>query len=162
MLISLEANVQLPASVNLLINTIDGILNLSSLDMNAILSSIKLPEIPKNSLMAKLSGISLAIFIVLVLIVVILVIRKFNLSEKLKNVVNKVFTFIFWNFLIRYLQVAFINMNYSSLTSVLTTDSLFDKIMSANMLALLYLLVCVVIYTLYTNKHEYLCLTETK
>ena len=144
------------------LNTIDGILNLSSLDMNAILSTIKLPEIPKNSLMAKLSGISLAIFIVLVLIVVILVIRKFNLSEKLKNVVNKVFTFIFWNFLIRYLQVAFINMNYSSLTIVLTTDSLFDKIMSANILALLYLLVCVVIYTLYTSKHEYLCLTETK
>ena len=53
-------------------------------------------------------------------------------------------------------------MNYSSLTSVLTTDSLFDKIMSANILVLLYLLVCVVIYTLYTNKHEYLCLTETK
>jgi hypothetical protein len=113
-------------------------------------------------LIAKLSGISLAIFIILMLIVAILVIRKFKLSEKLKNVANKVFQFIFWNFLIRYIQVAFINMNYSSLTTVLTTDSLFDKIMSANILALLYLLVCLVIYILYNYKNEYLSLSETK
>ena len=83
-----------------------------------------------------ISGISLAILIILVLIAAVLVIQKFKLSEKLKGLVNKVFKFIFWNFLIRYMQVAFINMNYSSLTSVLTTDSLFDKIMSANILAL--------------------------
>jgi hypothetical protein len=143
-------------------NMIDGILNLSSLDMNMILSSIKLPEIQKDSLVAKLSGVSLAILIVLAFVVIILVIRKLKLSEKLKNFVNKVFKFVFWNFLIRYLQVSIINLNYASLTTILTTDNLLDKIMSANILALLYLLVCLVIYILCTRKHEYLCLNETK
>lgn len=141
---------------------IDGILNLSSLDMNTILSTAKLPTIQKNSLIAKLSGVSLAVFIILALVVVILGIRKFNLSEKLKNFVQKVFKFVFWNFLIRYLQVSFINLNYASLTTVLTTDSLLDKIMSSNILALLYLLGSFVAYILFTAKHEYLCLDETK
>ena len=162
MLVTLEANVKLPVSVTIVFNTLDGILNLSSLDMNAILSTIKLPTIAQNSLIAKLSGVSLAVFIVLALIVVILVIRKFKISGKLKNLVNKVLKFVFWNFLIRYLQVSFINFNYASLTSVLITDSLADKIMSANILALLYLLVCLISYILYTRKEEYLSLDETK
>jgi len=100
LLVTLEANVKLPASVNFVFNTLDGILNLSSLDMNAILSTVKLPTIAQNSLIAKLSGVSLAVFIVIAFIIVILVIRKFKLSEKLKNMVNKVSKFVFWNFLI--------------------------------------------------------------
>ena len=69
---------------------------------------------------------------------------------------------IFWNFLIRYLQVSFINLNYASLTSVLTTSNLFEKIMSANILAVLYSLACLVCYVLLTTPNEYLSLDETK
>ena len=130
--------------------------------MKSILAAIKLPAIQENSLLAKLSGVTLAIFVVLLIILVIFVVKKFNLSKKLKTVLEKVFKYIFWNFLIRYLQVAFINLNYASLTSVLTTDSLFDKIVSANILAVLYLMVCLVGYILYSRPHEYLCLESTR
>ena len=123
---------------------------------------MKLPAIQENSLLAKLSGVSLAILIILVLSVVILIVRKLNLSEKIRKFVNKVFRLIFWNFLIRYLQVSFINFNYASLTSVLTTESLFEKIMSANILTVLYSLVCLVCYILYTRPNEYLSLAETR
>lgn len=161
-LISLETKVQLPASVILISNTIDGIINLSSLDTKSIISSINIPAIKESSLLLKLSGISLAIFIVLILAVVIFVIRKFNLSGKLKNGVNKVFKFMFWNFLIRYFQVSFINLNYASLTSALTADNLADRIISANILGVLYFLVCLVAYILYTRPNEYLSLDGTK
>lgn len=161
-LISLETKVQLPASVILISNTIDGIINLSSLDTKSIISSINIPAIKESSLLLKLSGISLAIFIVLILAVVIFVIRKFNLSGKLKNGVNKVFKFMFWNFLIRYFQVSFINLNYASLTSALTVDNLADRIISANILGVLYFLVCLVAYILYTRPNEYLSLDGTK
>ena len=88
LLISLHTNVQLPASVTFIATTIDGIINLSSFDMKSILSSIKLPAIEENSLLAKLSGISLAILVVLVLAVMILILRKLKLSEKLKKFVK--------------------------------------------------------------------------
>ncbi len=104
----------------------------------------------------------MAIFIVLILAVVIFVIRKFNLSGKLKNGVNKVFKFMFWNFLIRYFQVSFINLNYASLKSVLTAENLADRIISANILGVLYFLVCLVAYILYTRPNEYLSLDGTK
>lgn len=148
--------------MNLISNTIDGIISLSSLDMKSILSAIKLPTIQENSLLAKLSGVSLAILIVLLLAVVILAMRKFNLSERIRKLVNSIFRLIFWNMLIRYLQVSFINLNYASLTSVLTRNNLFEKIMSANILAVLYAAVCFVCYILLTRPNEYLILEETR
>jgi hypothetical protein len=123
---------------------------------------MKLPTIPENSLILKLSGVSLAILIILVLAVAVLLIRKFNLSEKLKNFADKVIRFVFWNFLIRYFQVAFLNLNFASLTSVLVPESLQDLIISAIILAVLYCLVCLVGYMLITRPNEYLSLDKTK
>ena len=78
----------MPASVTLIINTIDDIVNLSRLNMKSILSVVKLPTIQEDSLLAKLSGVSLAIFVVLLILVVVLVVRKFKLSEKVRKFVN--------------------------------------------------------------------------
>jgi hypothetical protein len=148
--------------VTLVTKTVDGIINLSSLDIKSIIATMKLPTIQDNSLLAKLSGVSFAILIIFLLVLVIYVMRKFNLSEKMNKFVNKIIKYIFWNFLIRYSQVSFINFSYASLTSVLTTESLSEKIISAIILTLLYLLVCLIAYILYMKPYSYLCLETTK
>jgi hypothetical protein len=73
---------------------------------------------------------------------------KFNKIQKVKEVLKKVIDFFFWNFLIRYFQVSFINFNYAALVSIQNPDSLSDKIISSNILTLLYSLIAIICYIL--------------
>lgn len=112
--------------------------------------------------MQKLSGVSIAILVILLFVCAIFIIRRFNIGEKLKALAQKIVKMIFWNFLIRYFQVAFINLNFSFLTSVKTTDSLFEMIFSIIIVLAMYALVCFLCSYLLSRTQEYLCQEETK
>ena len=98
-----------------------------------------------------MGGIALIIVVFLLIIVVIVFLRKFNKIQKLKEFIKKVMEFFFWNFLIRYFQVAFINFNNAALTSIQNPESLSDKIVSSNILAILYSLVVMIGYILVSS-----------
>lgn len=70
--------------------------------------------------------------------------------------------FLFWNFLIRYFQVTFINFHNAGLTSIQQPANLSDKIVSANILAIQYLIVAIVCYILVSRNSFYLDLESTK
>jgi hypothetical protein len=109
----------LPASVDIIINAISGIINLSSLDKKQIAASIHLDAITESSVFKSLDGVALsAIGIILVLVTIglcILISRKIPIVHvfflKVKNT-------IFWNLLIRYFQASFIGFNFAALTVV--------------------------------------------
>jgi hypothetical protein len=93
----------LPASVEIIINAISGIINLSSLDKKQIAASIHLDEITESSVFQSLDGVALsAIGIILVLVTIGLCILISKKVPKIHVFFLKVKNTIFWNFLIRY------------------------------------------------------------
>lgn len=104
LLFGLKSRNQNPASLELLLNTIDGIVNLSSFNKQDILETLQLPTnlLANGSLLSNLGGIAIMFVFLLILIALVLIIRKMKTNQKVKSVVNKIKAVLFWNFLIRY------------------------------------------------------------
>jgi hypothetical protein len=109
-----ETNMQLPASATLLINTIDGILSLSSLDTKALKQKLHLDAV--GDVVDSLSGLSIIGIAGGVLILLVLVISMALRHPKIKGYVERIKLFFMWNFCIRYYQVTFINIHFDSIT----------------------------------------------
>jgi putative effector of murein hydrolase LrgA (UPF0299 family) len=107
LLIYKQLNMQIPASTSLLINTLDGILSLSSVDKKAISQKL---NISAGDLVDSLGGLSILGIVGGVLLLFVLLIIKFLRHPKIQNVVDKVKRFLMWNFCIRYFQVTFLNI----------------------------------------------------
>jgi hypothetical protein len=98
-----RSNIIAPSSVLIVFDTIAGIINLSSIDKQAIASGMHLDAITKSEVYQSLDGVALSvigIFIVLLVIGIAFVITK--TSPKVHQHLVKVKNTIFWNFLIRY------------------------------------------------------------
>jgi hypothetical protein len=98
---------QLPASSSLLIYTIDGVLNLSSVDKKALTQRLNFTA---GNLVDNLGGLSMVGIVGGILLLFVLLIVKFVRLPKLKCVVERIKHFLMWNFCIRYYQVTFVNM----------------------------------------------------
>ena len=119
LLFVLRSNIQLPASVDIVVSSISGIINLSSLDKQLIAAKLHLNAIMDNTFFQSLDGVALSaigiLFVVLVIGLSILVSRK---SAKAHYYFVKIKNTIFWNFLIRYFQASFIGFNFAALKVV--------------------------------------------
>ncbi len=96
---------QLPANVSIMINTITGIINLSSLDKKSIAEKLHLDQakLAKDGLLSNLDGIAFsAVFVVLIVLVLVMGIYFGRNSPKVRSILLKIKNVIFWNFLIRY------------------------------------------------------------
>lgn len=142
----LHSNMYMPASVDVVINSVNGIITLSSLDKNKIASFLHLDSITNSKVFQSLDGLAIAGIGILIIIVVIgfliLISRK---CPKLLLFFTKIKNIIFWNFLIRYFQASFIGMNYSAITVILASGGGMSEIASSVViLSLQYLIVCII------------------
>ena len=102
-LLVLRSNMFPPASVDLIINAVSGIINLSSLDKKQIASSLHLDAITNSTVFQSLDGVALSAIGIIILLLVIG--TSIVLSKKIPKVHDffmKIKNTIFWNFLIRY------------------------------------------------------------
>ena len=97
----------IPASSSLLINTVDGILTLSSVDKKALSQKLHLAA---DEVIESLGGLSIVGIVGGVLLLFVLLIIRFIRHPRLECVVGKIRGFLMWNFCIRYYQVTFINI----------------------------------------------------
>ncbi len=96
---------QLPAAVSIMINTITGIINLSSLDKQRMTEMLHMDQtkLTNDGLLNNLDGVAFsAIFILLLVVVLSLGIHFGRSSPKFRSLLLKIANVIFWNFLIRY------------------------------------------------------------
>ncbi len=112
LLIYTEANLQVPASTNLLINTVTGILNISSLDKKVISEKMHLAA---GGIVDQLGGLSIAGIAAGCLLVFIFVLVRWFKHPKIRSFIQKVKLFFMWNFCIRYFQVTYINMQLTAI-----------------------------------------------
>ena len=102
-LLVLRSNMFPPASVDIVINTVSGIINLSSLDKKKIASTLYLDAITNSTFFQSLDGVALSaigiFFLLLVIGTIILISKK---VPKVHDFFMKLKDTIFWNFLIRY------------------------------------------------------------
>ena len=108
-----------PASVDLVIDSIAGIINLSAIDKKQIASTLHLDVITNSEVFKSLDGVALsaiAILLVVLMIGVLIILSKKvpKVHEFFLNIKNT----IFWNFLIRYFQASLIGFNLAALTVV--------------------------------------------
>jgi hypothetical protein len=88
-----------------MINTITGIISLSSLDKKKIAEMLHLDQakLTNDGLLNNLDGVAFsAIFILLLVVVLALGIYFGRNSPKFRSLLLKITNVIFWNFLIRY------------------------------------------------------------
>ena len=126
---------QIPASASLLINTIDGILSLSQLDMKALTQKLHLDAV--GDVVDSLSGLSIIGIAGGVLILLVLVISMGLRHPKIKGYVERIKLFFMWNFCIRYYQVTFINIHFDSITQLLKSPISFPASLSPALILLL-------------------------
>jgi len=110
------------------------------------MEKLNLEVIANSEFFKSLNGVAFAaIFVLLATFMigfVVLITRKF---PKVHLWFLKIKDMIFWNFLIRYFQVAFISFNYGALNIVLNTNGGFKDIASSIfILALQYLIVIII------------------
>jgi hypothetical protein len=114
-----QSNIFAPSSVEIVIESISGIINLSSLDKQQIAEKLRLETISNSRVFQSLEGVALsAIFILLVLLVIGLALVVSRKSPKTHQLFLKIKNTIFWNFLIRYFQASFIGFNIAALIVV--------------------------------------------
>jgi hypothetical protein len=93
----------MPASVQIFVSAIDGIVNLSAFDKKAAASKLKLESLfREGSFLNSLGGVSLAVIGVVFLILLLVVMRFVCRHPKVAPLVQKIKDILFWNFLIRY------------------------------------------------------------
>ncbi len=102
---------QIPASSSLLINEIDGVLNLSRVNKKALTEKLHLTA---GDLFDNLGGLSIVGIVGGVLLLFVLLIIKFLRHPKIKCVVERIKLYLMWNFCIRYFQVAFVNLLFET------------------------------------------------
>ena len=95
-----ETNMQVPASATLLINTIDGILSLSSLDKKALIQKLRLDA--AGDIVENLGGLSIIGIGVGILLMFILLLSMALRHPKIIGYVERIKLFFMWNFCIRY------------------------------------------------------------
>jgi hypothetical protein len=80
-------------------------------------SYVHIPDslLQPNSYVMLLGGIGLAGIVILLLIIAVLLVRKFGKSDKVKEAAQKIKNMLFWGFLIRYLQTAFLNLTLGAI-----------------------------------------------
>ncbi len=114
-----QSNIFAPSSVEIVIESISGIINLSSLDKQQIAEKLRLDTVSKSKVFQSLDGVALsAIFILLALLVIGLALVISRKSPKARQLFTKIKNMIFWNFLIRYFQASFIGFNIAALIVV--------------------------------------------
>jgi hypothetical protein len=92
-----------PASVDMVINSVSGIINLSSLDKKQIATTLHLDAITNSSVFQSLDGVALsAIGIIILLLAIGTMILISKKVPKVHDFFMKLKETIFWNFLIRY------------------------------------------------------------
>jgi hypothetical protein len=92
-----------PASVDMVINAISGIINLSSLDKKQFASTLHLDAITNSTVFQSLDGVALSaisIFLLLLVIGILVVVSKS--VPKVHMFFMKIKNTLFLNFLIRY------------------------------------------------------------
>ena len=121
-----------PASVDIVISSIAGIINLSSLDKKQIASKLHLDVITNSDVFKSLDGVALsAIGILIVVLVIGVSIFLSRRSPKVHEFFMSIKNTIFWNFLIRYFQASFIGFNVAALTVVQKSSGGFSDIGSS-------------------------------
>lgn len=121
-----------PASVDLVITSIAGIINLSSLDKKQIAQTLHLDVITNSEVFKSLDGVALsAIGIVLLVLIICLSILLSKKIPKVHEFFMSIKNTIFWNFLIRYFQASFIGFNLAALAVVQRTGGGFADIGSS-------------------------------
>ena len=102
-LLVLRSNMYPPASVDMVINSVSGIINLSSLDKKQIATTLHLDAITNSSVFQSLDGVALsAIGIIILLLAIGTMILISKKVPKVHDFFMKLKETIFWNFLIRY------------------------------------------------------------
>ena len=107
LLVYQQINMQIPASSSFLINTVNGVLTLSSVDKKALSQKLHLAA---DGLVDTLDGLSLIGIFGGLLVLCLLVIIRFIRHPRLQCLVAKIKRIIMWNFSIRYFQVTFLNL----------------------------------------------------
>ncbi len=103
-----------------MIESVSGIINLTSLDKEKIASKLHLDAITNSQVFQSLDGVALSAFVILLIVIVLLVaIVISRKSPKVLQFFTKIRNTIFWNFIIRYFQASFIGFNFAALTVVL-------------------------------------------
>ena len=114
-----QSNIFAPSSVEIVIESISGIINLSSLDKQQIAEKLRLDIISNSRVFQSLDGVALsAILILLALLVIGLASVVSRKSPKAHQLFLKIKNTIFWNFLIRYFQASFIGFNIAAMIVV--------------------------------------------
>jgi hypothetical protein len=99
----LQSNNPAPASVEMVVGEIAGIINLSSIDKDAIARFLHLDSITNSTVYKRLDGVALSAIGVLIAILVIgISIILSRCSKKVYEFFQGIKRMIFWNFLIRY------------------------------------------------------------
>ena len=108
-----------PASVQIMAESVSGIINLTSFDKEKIASKLRLDSITNSQVFQSLDGVALsAIGILLIVIFLLIVIAITRKSPKVFQFFTRIRDIIFWNFLIRYFQASFIGFNFAALTVI--------------------------------------------
>lgn len=160
LLACLKCSIKLPASAELLLSTVNGIFTLSSFDKQDIFENLNLPAglLDDDKLFSNLGGISFILVFILILLAIVLVLGVVvrNKNGVIFGLLTKIKKILFWNFIIRYMQVAFINLSYSALKDVKVANSNNERIISINILALLGVMVILFCYLLLRRPLYYL------
>lgn len=99
--------------------------------------------------MDNLGGIALAMIGIVLLLLFLVVARCLCSHPRVKKQLFRLKNFLFWNFLIRYFQASFININFAALNVISNKNIGWQKIStSALIVGLQYGLVVFVFYTL--------------
>jgi hypothetical protein len=104
LLANLNGSILVPASTEILLSSISGIINLSSFDKQFFSEKLKIPAnlFQKNSLLSNLGGVALLFGVILLILILVLTLGKVLKSKKVQNIMIFLKNFFFWNFLIRY------------------------------------------------------------
>ena len=121
-LIVRHINMFAPSSVEVFIDSISGIFNLSSLDKELVASKLGLNAITSSQVFQRLDMVALSgIGILLVVFMFSIAMIISRVSPAAHDLFLRIKNFIFWNFLIRYFQVSFIGLNFASLSLLQST-----------------------------------------
>ena len=124
LIVNLKSKILMPASVQIIVNAIDGTVNLSSLDKKAVASKLRIESLFKEGgVLDSLGILSLAIFGIIILVLLLITARFTCRHPKVVQLVQKAKDFLFWNFLIRYFQASYLNFNHAALTKIFNFSS---------------------------------------
>ena len=94
LLINLNCNFQIPASADLLLSTINGIVNLSSFDKQELANTLHIPTgyglLKENSLLSNLGGIAIVAIALPLVITIVLILGLVLRTKKAQELIQKI------------------------------------------------------------------------